>query len=123
MRIGRTLPPAATPIGLGDLWSGLRAVVAGRRELNRFGSELKAHFGVRHCFLVSSGKAAFALNWNYMYELANANAEESTVTGQVKVGLVGKGMGPRISRADMAAYMLQQLQSREQVGKAPAISN
>lgn len=70
MRIGRTLPPAATPIGLGDLWSGLRAVVAGRRELDRFGSELKAHFGVRHCFLVSSGKAAFALILLALHELS-----------------------------------------------------
>lgn len=61
MRIGRTLPPAATPIGIGDLWSGVRGILAGQRELDRFQSELKQHFGVKHCFLVSSGKAAFTL--------------------------------------------------------------
>ena len=61
MRIGRTQPPAATPIGIGDLWSGVRGVLAGQRELDRFQMELKEHFGVKHCFLVSSGKAAFAL--------------------------------------------------------------
>ena len=61
MRIGRTLPPAATPIGIGDFWSGVRGVLAGQRELDRFQMELKEHFGVKHCFLVSSGKAAFAL--------------------------------------------------------------
>lgn len=33
----------------------------GRRELDRFESELKEYFGVKHCFLVSSGKAAFVL--------------------------------------------------------------
>jgi len=33
----------------------------GRKELDRFHSELKEHFGVKHCFLVSSGKAAFTL--------------------------------------------------------------
>lgn len=44
-------------------------------------------------------------------------------TGQVKVGMVGKGMGPRITRADMADFMLRQVGSREYVGKAPAISN
>lgn len=44
-------------------------------------------------------------------------------TGQVKVGMVGKGMGPRITRADMAKYMLQQVQSEQQLRKAPAVSN
>ena len=33
----------------------------GQKELERFQSELKEHFGVKHCFLVSSGKAAFTL--------------------------------------------------------------
>lgn len=48
---------------------------------------------------------------------------DDPATGQVRVGMVGKGMGPRISRADMAGYMLKQVQSSEQLRKAPAISN
>ena len=61
MQIGRTLPPAAAPIGLRNLVSGIRGNLAGQRELERFQSELRAYFGVKHCFLVSSGKAAFTL--------------------------------------------------------------
>lgn len=61
MRIGRTLPPAAAPIGIADVLSGIAGILRGRKELERFRSELKQHFGVKHCFLVSSGKAAFAL--------------------------------------------------------------
>lgn len=61
MRIGRTLPPAAAPIGVADLVSGIVGMLRGRKELDRFRSELKQHFGVKHCFLVSSGKAAFTL--------------------------------------------------------------
>src|SRR5216683_4010167 len=61
MRIGRTLPPAATPIGAREIASGVCGIFRGRKELDRFRSELKEHFGVRHCFLVSSGKAAFTL--------------------------------------------------------------
>ena len=42
----------------------------------------------------SSGKAAFALNWTYMYELANNNQKESKINGQVGVmappGIEGK---------------------------------
>jgi multiple sugar transport system substrate-binding protein len=33
----------------------------------------------------SSGKAAFALNWTYMYGLANTNAKESQIVGKVGV--------------------------------------
>jgi perosamine synthetase len=61
MRIGRTLPPAATPIDIRAILSGVWGIFRGRKELDRFQSELKEHFGVRHCFLVSSGKAAFTL--------------------------------------------------------------
>jgi multiple sugar transport system substrate-binding protein len=42
----------------------------------------------------SSGKAAFALNWTYMYELANNNPKESHVNGKVEVmpapGIAGR---------------------------------
>ncbi len=61
MRIGRTLPPAAAPIGMGSLASGFAGLLSGRHELDRFQRELKRHFGVKHCFLVSSGQAAFTL--------------------------------------------------------------
>ncbi|MCI0564886.1 MAG: DegT/DnrJ/EryC1/StrS family aminotransferase [Nitrososphaera sp.] len=61
MRIGRTLPPTAAPIGIRDLVSGIRGLVHGEKEIDRFRSELKEHFGVKHCFLVSSGKAALTL--------------------------------------------------------------
>ena len=69
MRIGRTLPPAAAPIGPGEFVSGLRGLLRGRQALERFQSELKQHFGVQHCFLVSSGKAAFALTLLALKEL------------------------------------------------------
>lgn len=42
--------------------------------------------------------------------------------GSLKVGYVGD-IGPRISRADMAAFMLKQVANGQFIGKAPAISN
>lgn len=44
-------------------------------------------------------------------------------TADVKVGYVGKGLGPRLTRADMARFMLDQVESDELVHRAPAISN
>ena len=61
MRIGRTLPPTAAPIEVGAIVSGICGLFRGQRELDRFELELKEYFGFRHCFVVSSGKAAFTL--------------------------------------------------------------
>jgi putative NADH-flavin reductase len=44
-------------------------------------------------------------------------------TGTVRVGYVGKGIGTRITRADLAAFMLEQLQDNTYLRQAPAISN
>lgn len=41
---------------------------------------------VRNIF--SQGKAAFAINWLYMYDLAALNKDESTVVGNVKMSLI-----------------------------------
>jgi len=45
-------------------------------------------------------------------------------SGKVKVGYLGKGeVGTRISRADMADFMLKQVQDTKYLRKAPVISN
>jgi len=41
---------------------------------------------VRNVF--SQGKAAFAVNWTYMYDLVNFNKDESQVTGKIKMSLM-----------------------------------
>jgi hypothetical protein len=44
-------------------------------------------------------------------------------TGQIRTGYVGAGVGPRLLRPDMAAFMLDQLADNGFLDKAPAISN
>jgi dTDP-4-amino-4,6-dideoxygalactose transaminase len=61
MRIGRTLPPTAAPLGWRDLINGLAGLAAPARTLRAREEELRRHFGARHLFLVSSGKAALTL--------------------------------------------------------------
>lgn len=43
--------------------------------------------------------------------------------GQVRVGYVGKGVGARLSRADLAAFMLKELKQGVYIHQAPVISN
>ena len=44
-------------------------------------------------------------------------------TGKYRVGYVGKGTGNRITRADLADFMLKQAQDRRYVHDAPVVSN
>jgi perosamine synthetase len=69
MRIGRTIPPAASPIGCRDIFNGLRGLIKGQEEIDRFREELKEYFGVKYCFLVSSGKAALTIILKSLHKL------------------------------------------------------
>ena len=44
-------------------------------------------------------------------------------TGQVRVGMVGQGTGANLSRADMAEFMLKQVNDSRHLRQAPVISN
>ena len=61
MRIGRTLPPAASPIGWTNFVFGLLGLTKGPAARDGFAADLALHYNQRHCFLVSSGKAALTL--------------------------------------------------------------
>jgi len=61
MRIGRTLPPAVAPLTLENILSGVAALFQGDVAVHRFHQSLRSYFGQRHCFTVSSGKAALTL--------------------------------------------------------------
>ncbi|MCL7455294.1 MAG: SDR family oxidoreductase [Anaerolineae bacterium] len=45
------------------------------------------------------------------------------VQGDLKVGYLGQGVGPRVTRAALAAFMLQQVEDTTYVHEAPVISN
>jgi perosamine synthetase len=61
MRIGRTVPPAAAPLGWADLCHAVAGAMSPVRSLSALEREIARHFGVRHVFLVSSGTAALTL--------------------------------------------------------------
>lgn len=61
MRFGRTLSPAATPIGWSEIYSGLKSIARRESECRRFADELCKYLGKRHCYLLSSGRAALTV--------------------------------------------------------------
>ena len=58
---------------------------------------------VRNVF--SQGKAAFAVNWLYMYDLVNFNAEQSQVTGKVKMSLLPAFEGSGVESSSINGSM------------------
>lgn len=69
-RIGRTLPPAATPISIKDIVAGVASHFQGEKAIKRFEEQLKDYYQVGHCFTVSSGKTALALILQSLHELS-----------------------------------------------------
>lgn len=61
MRVQRTLPPSAAPIDWRDLLEGLVGLARPHVTMQRLQAEFRAHFGVKHVWFVSSGKAALTL--------------------------------------------------------------
>lgn len=75
LRLGRTIPPAAAPIYIRAIISGLTGLMRGQKQLNRFRSELKDYFVAKHCFLLSSGRAALTIILQALHE-ANPDKDE-----------------------------------------------
>lgn len=61
MRLGRTLPPAASPIPLVDIFRALSSCLKPEDVNSRFSREIKHHFESKYCFLLSSGKTALTI--------------------------------------------------------------
>ena len=69
MKIQRTIPPAAAPVYLKDLFHGLTGFFWSRDYIQRLKDEIREYFNVRHVFLVSSGKVALTVILNALKSL------------------------------------------------------
>ena len=69
MKIGRTLPPAAAPVPWQNLLRSITALLGSPKEDRSFEEELRKVFKIRHCFLLSSGKAALTLTLKGLQKL------------------------------------------------------
>jgi perosamine synthetase len=57
----RSIPPSAPPLRLRDILRGMSAALSPRSFTQTLAQSVRSQFGVRHVFLVSSGKAALSL--------------------------------------------------------------
>lgn len=76
MRLGRTLPPAAAPISILDIYNGCVGIIRKSNEKMRFEEEVRSYFHVRNCFFVSTGKAALVV---ILQALHNINPHRNEV--------------------------------------------
>lgn len=74
MKPQRTLPPTAAPIEWRDLLHGLVGLARPRATLNELRADLGRHFGAKHVWLVSSGKAALTLILRALHSLSGRQA-------------------------------------------------
>jgi perosamine synthetase len=72
MKIGRSLPPAAAPLGLQDLCNGIAGALAPARTLRAREEELRQEYGAAQVFPVSSGTAALVLTLLALKSLSTA---------------------------------------------------
>jgi perosamine synthetase len=75
MKIQRTLPPAAAPVNIRSIFRGLAGFFKAESHLRKRENELKGYFGVKHVFMVSSGKAALTLILNALKALSPDKTE------------------------------------------------
>jgi len=61
MRIQRHLAPTAAPVSVADLGRAILGLFQAQRYRVRLEAEIKRYFGVKHVFLLSSGKAALTM--------------------------------------------------------------
>jgi len=77
MRIGRTLPPAAAAIPWKNIFHGaLSGFKQSSKPIKNFEDELKRYCGVKHCFLLASGKGALTL---ILQSLQDISPDKNTV--------------------------------------------
>lgn len=74
MRVGRTLPPTASPLGARDLLRGAGGVFGGDGAARARATELGAYLGVPHVFPTVSGTAALTLILRALASLAPRRA-------------------------------------------------
>jgi perosamine synthetase len=106
MRVGRTVPPAAAPLGWIDLWHGVAGALHPGRSIRALEDEVRREFRVRHVFTISSGKAALALT--LMALKANSSRRDVVIPAytcfSVPAAVLMAGLRPVLCDIDASTF-------------------
>jgi dTDP-4-amino-4,6-dideoxygalactose transaminase len=106
MKIGRTVPPAAALLGWRDFWHGIIGIFSRERSLRALEDGIRREFGVRHVFLVSSGKAALTVTLKALKALSSRR--EAVIPAytcfSVPAAIVHAGLRPALCDIDSATF-------------------
>lgn len=104
MRSFRYIAPAGTPIRLSDLANWLASAGSGKHILDEFRKSISSAFGVRHCYFISSGRAALALIIQSLKKMTGNGRSEVIVPSytcySVPASIIRAGLKIRICDVD-----------------------
>lgn len=118
MPLGRTLPPAAAPVWPRDILNGFRIEFIRPSDIDNIRIELQEFFQAKHCFLVSSGKAALTLLLKSLKTLRTDRDEvliPAFTCFSVPAAISRAGLKTRICDLDPDTLDFDFLKLREQV--------
>lgn len=110
MRVGRTVPPAAAPLGWTDLWHGMAGGLRPGRAVRALEDGIRQEFGARHVFTVSSGKAGLVLT--LMALKAGSSRRDVVIPAytcfSVPAAVLGAGLRPVLCDIDPSTFDFDQ---------------
>jgi dTDP-4-amino-4,6-dideoxygalactose transaminase len=114
----RHLPPAAAPLSVADLWSGVVGAVAARRAIARLERELSSALDVPHAFAVSSGRAALVVILRALHRLSGDRWKvivPAYTCFSVPAAVVRTGLEPVLCDIDVDTFDYDQRQLEQLV--------
>lgn len=100
----RFIPPAGTPVRFADVVSTIGAPLVGKEVVEQFKADLCARVGVRHCELVSTGRAALTLALLALKEVDGGKRNEVIIPSytcfSVPSSVVKAGLQVRVADVD-----------------------
>jgi dTDP-4-amino-4,6-dideoxygalactose transaminase len=104
MKIRYSYPPAAAPIDICSIISGLYGLVRKEKDHERFADEVKDYFSVNHCWFLSSGKASLYVILSALKKI-NPERNKIVVPGftcySVPASILKAGFDPILCDIDM----------------------
>ena len=119
MRIGRTLPPAAAPLGAIDMVYGVAGAIRRRRAIASLEADLTRAFHVRHVFTMSSGTAALVVTLTALKSLSPRREVviPAFTCFSVAAAVVRAGLRPVLCDVDADTFDFDQTRLGETVSR------